>query len=54
MEEVSENLGFDLWNALELEWDWTELLDGTMTAAQLQETWKQSVQDALDAYYGGE
>ncbi|MCD7814586.1 MAG: extracellular solute-binding protein [Lachnospiraceae bacterium] len=53
MASVGEKGGFDLWNALSLEWDWTALLDGTMTAAQFQETWKQSVQDALDAFYGG-
>ena len=59
--EVSQYIGgvqggeFDLWNALGLDWDWSALLgvgDTPMTAAQFQETYKQAVQDALDAYFG--
>ena len=42
---------FDLWNSLGLEWDWAQLLNGEMTAAQFQETYKQQVQDALDSYF---
>lgn len=53
--EVMEYLGqrgaFDLWNALGVEWNWPALLDGEMTAAQFAETYKQSVQDALDGFY---
>lgn len=55
--EVMEYMGargaFDLWNTLGLEWDWTALLNGEMTAAQFQESYKQNVQDALDGFYGG-
>ncbi|MBQ0042054.1 MAG: extracellular solute-binding protein [Lachnospiraceae bacterium] len=51
MEYMGSRGAFDLWNALGLEWDYTELLNGTMTAAQFQQTWKQSVQDALDNFY---
>ena len=42
---------FDLWNSLGLEWDWSQLLNGEMTAAQFQESYKQNVQDALDGFY---
>lgn len=41
----------DVWEALGLEWDFPKLLTGEMTAAQFQETYKQSVQDALDGFY---
>lgn len=51
MEYLGERGAFDLWNSLGLEWDWSELLNGTMTAAQFQETYKQNVQDALDGFY---
>ncbi len=51
MEYMGERGAFDLWNALGLEWDWSQLLNGEMTAAQFQETYKQSVQDALDSFF---
>lgn len=51
MEYMGERGAFDLWNALGLEWDWSALLNGEMTAAQFQETYKQSVQDALDSFF---
>lgn len=51
MEYLGSRGAFDLWNALGIEWDFTEILNGTMTAAQFQQTWKQSVQDALDNYF---
>lgn len=51
MEYMGARGAFDLWNALGLEWDWSLLLNGEMTAAQFAETYKQSVQDALDGFY---
>ncbi len=51
MEYMGERGGFDLWNSLGLDWDWSLLLNGEMTAAQFQETYKQNVQDALDSFY---
>lgn len=51
MEYMGERGAFDLWNALGLEWDWALLLNGEMTAAQFQESYKQNVQDALDSFY---
>ena len=51
MEYMGARGAFDLWNALGLEWDWSAILTGEMTAAQFQETYKQNVQDALDAFY---
>ena len=51
MEYMGQRGAFDLWNALGLEWDWALLLNGEMTAAQFQETYKQQVQDALDSFY---
>ncbi len=51
MEYMGQRGAFDLWNSLGLEWDWSQLLNGEMTAAQFQETYKQNVQDALDVFY---
>ncbi|MBQ8596878.1 MAG: extracellular solute-binding protein [Lachnospiraceae bacterium] len=51
MEYMGQRGAFDLWNALGLEWDWSAILTGEMTAAQFQETYKQNVQDALDSFY---
>lgn len=51
MEYMGQRGAFDLWNALGVEWNWPALLDGEMTAAQFAETYKQSVQDALDGFY---
>lgn len=51
MEYMGQRGAFDLWNALGLDWDWSKLLNGEMTAAQFSETYKQSVQDALDSFY---
>jgi len=41
----------DLWNSIGVDYQIPSLLDGTMTAAQFQETNKQLVQSALDAMY---
>ena len=51
MASYGERGGFDLWNALNIEYNWPALLDGTMTAAQFQETNKQLVQSALDVLF---
>ncbi len=51
MEYMGARGGFDLWNALGLDWDWSALLNGEMTAAQFAESYKQNVQDALDTFY---
>lgn len=51
MEYLGTRGGVDVWEALGLEWDFPKLLSGEMTAAQFQETYKQSVQDALDGFY---
>jgi len=42
---------FDLWSSLGVEYDLPSLIDGSSTAAQFQETYKQEVQAALDAYF---
>lgn len=42
---------FDLWNSMGIEYDLESLINGTVTAAQFQETYKQQIQDALDAYF---
>ena len=51
MESVGAKGAFDIWNALGVDYQIPSLLDGTMTAAQFQETNKQLVQSALDALY---
>ncbi|MCD7709604.1 MAG: extracellular solute-binding protein [Clostridiales bacterium] len=51
MEYLGSRGGFDLWNSLGLDWDWSALLFGDMTAAQFAESYKQNVQDALDTFY---
>ena len=51
MEETGARGGFDLWNGLGVAWNFDQLLDGTVTAAQFAETHKQEVQDALDGFY---
>lgn len=51
MEYLGTRGGVDVWESLGLEWEFPKLLSGEMTAAQFQETYKQSVQDALDGFY---
>lgn len=51
MEYLGSRGGVDVWSSLGLEWDWTQLMNGGMTAAEFQETYKQSVQDALYGFY---
>lgn len=52
MEDCGKNTTFDLWQSLGFYYDLNSIINGTMTPAQFQETYKQQVQDALDAYYG--
>lgn len=53
--EVMEFMGtrdaFDLWNSMGIEWGFDQLLNGEMTPAQYQETYKQTVQTALDGFF---
>ena len=42
----------DLYEALGVSPDWVQLIDGTMTVAQFQETYKQQYQDGLDTLFG--
>lgn len=51
MFDVGSRERFELWNNLGFTYDFNSLLDGTVTPAQFQETYKQQVQDALDAYF---
>lgn len=52
MKDCGEHSTLDLWNSLGITYDFMSLINGTTTPAQFQETYKQTVQDALDAYYG--
>lgn len=51
MFDVGSREQFDLWNSIGVEYDFISVIEGTMTPAQFQETYKQQVQDALDAYF---
>ncbi|MGF7143681.1 hypothetical protein HNQ56_002108 [Anaerotaenia torta] len=51
MFDVGSREVFDLWNNLGFAYDFNTLIDGSVTPAQFQETYKQQVQDALDAYF---
>ena len=52
MRECGANVTFDLWNSLGFYYDLNSIINGTMTPAQFQETYKQQVQDALDSFFG--
>ena len=52
MQTCGENTTFDLWQSMGFYYDFDNLLNGTMTPAQFQETHKQQVQDGLDTFYG--
>ncbi len=43
---------FDVYKTLGVAWDLEALINGTMTAAQFQETYRQEMQAAIDAYFG--
>ena len=51
MADCGANTTFDLWNSMAIEYDVMSLIKGETTPAQFQETYKQQVQDGLDAYY---
>lgn len=51
MKDCGLHTTFDLWQSLGFYYDLNSIVNGTMTPAQFQETYKQQVQDALDAYY---
>lgn len=51
MVDVGSREVFELWNNLGFTYDFSGLIGGTVTPAQFQETYKQQVQDALDAYF---
>lgn len=42
---------FDLWSSMSISYDIQGLIKGDVTPAQFQETYKQQVQDGLDAYF---
>jgi hypothetical protein len=51
MYDVGSRETFELWNNLGVSYDFKSLIGGSVTPAQFQETYKQQVQDALDAYF---
>ena len=51
MKECGANTTFDLWNSMGFDYDLQSLIKGETTPAQFQETYKQQVQDGLDAFY---
>jgi len=53
MEDMGSKTTFDLFQAIGVSYDLNSIINGTMTPAQYQETYKQQVQDALDSYFGG-
>ncbi|MGN0505390.1 MAG: ABC transporter substrate-binding protein [Lachnospiraceae bacterium] len=52
MYECGSRTMSDLWNSMDIGYDFNSLIAGTVTPAQFQETYKQQVQDALDNYFG--
>lgn len=51
MFEMGSRDVLDLWQSFGFNYDFDSLIAGTMTPAQFQETFKQQVQDGLDAVY---
>lgn len=51
MFDVGSRETFELWNNLSVAYDWDTLIRGEATPAQFQETYKQPLQDALNAYF---
>ena len=51
MQDAGKNTCFDLWQSMNIGYDLMSLIRGDVTPAQFQETYKQQVQDALDAYF---
>lgn len=52
MQYMGTRTTFDLFQAIGVSYDLNSIINGTMTPAQYQETYKQQVQDALDSYFG--
>ena len=52
MVECGSKTTTDLWDSIGVEMDWNGLIQGTITPAQMQETYKQQYQDAMDSYLG--
>ncbi len=50
-QEILAKQTVDLWNSMGVSFNLWELLDGTVTPSQWQETYKQNFQDALDQYF---
>ena len=51
MKECGEHTQLDLWNSMGISYDLQSVMKGEVTPAQFQETYKQQVQDGLDAYF---
>ncbi|MBQ7955208.1 MAG: extracellular solute-binding protein [Lachnospiraceae bacterium] len=51
MADCGAHTTLDLWNSMGVAYDLQSIIKGEATAAQFQETYKQQVQDALDAYF---
>ena len=51
MELLGQKEQFELWNSLGVNIDIESLVLGEMTPAQVQETYKQPLQDALNVYF---
>lgn len=51
MRDCGANTTFDLWSSMNISYDLMSLIKGETTPAQFQETYKQQVQDGLDAFY---
>ncbi len=52
MFDIGSREQFDLYQTLGVSWDLESLINGTVTAAQFVETYKNEFQAALDAYFG--
>ena len=52
MRDCGSRETFDIWDQMGVEMDWNSLLNGTYTPAQFQETYRQQIQDGLDAFFG--
>ena len=51
MNDCGAHTELDLWNSLNVSYDLESVMKGEVTPAQFQETYKQQVQDGLDAYF---
>ena len=52
MFDIGSREVFDVYQSLGVAWDLEALINGTMTASQFQETYRQPMQDAIDSYFG--